>query len=229
VTGNTTITSISPRPAGFEITLIFDAALTITYNAVSLILQNSTNLNVAAGDVITFVSEGSGNWREKSRRLATAPSPPSPGYILIMDEKASGTDGGTFTSGAWRTRDLNTEVVDVPGAASVASNQITLVAGTYRLHAFAPAHHVNQHKVRFQNVTDGVTVAVGTSGFSNGTYGDDTFSVVVARVTISTTKTFELQHICQTTFSGNGLGTNGGANTGSVVERYAVVELFKEA
>ena len=28
-------------------------------------------------------------------------------YIQIQDEKPSGTAGGTFTSGAWRTRDLN--------------------------------------------------------------------------------------------------------------------------
>ena len=29
-------------------------------------------------------------------------------YAIICDQKANDTDGGTFTSGAWRTRDLNT-------------------------------------------------------------------------------------------------------------------------
>jgi hypothetical protein len=33
-------------------------------------------------------------------------------YIEIQDQKAQNTNGGTFTSGAWRTRDLNTLVED---------------------------------------------------------------------------------------------------------------------
>ena len=70
VTGTTAITSIETRPAGFVLTLVFDGALTLTYNATTLILQGSVNLTTAAGDVITLLSEGSGNWREKSRRLA---------------------------------------------------------------------------------------------------------------------------------------------------------------
>lgn len=72
VTGTTTITSIATRQAGTVITLRFDGALTLTHNATSLILQGATNLTTAAGDVLTFVSEGAGNWREKSRRLAAA-------------------------------------------------------------------------------------------------------------------------------------------------------------
>jgi len=72
VTGTTTIMSISARPAGAVVTLVFDGALTLTHNATSLILQGNTNLTTAAGDVITLVSEGSGNWRELSRRLAAA-------------------------------------------------------------------------------------------------------------------------------------------------------------
>ena len=35
-------------------------------------------------------------------------------YAIIRDQK-SGAHGGTFTSGAWRTRDLNTEVADDDG------------------------------------------------------------------------------------------------------------------
>ena len=33
-------------------------------------------------------------------------------YAVIEDQKTSGTNGGTFTSGDWRVRDLNTEVFD---------------------------------------------------------------------------------------------------------------------
>jgi len=34
------------------------------------------------------------------------------GTIIVEDQKATTTNGGTFTSGAWRKRDLNTEVYD---------------------------------------------------------------------------------------------------------------------
>lgn len=72
VTGTTTITSISTQTAGTIIVLRFSGALTFTYNATNLILQDSKNLTTAAGDMVSLISEGSGNWRELSRRLATA-------------------------------------------------------------------------------------------------------------------------------------------------------------
>jgi len=72
VTGTTTITSISSRPSGEIITLRFSGILTLTYDASALILQGSANLVTVAGDVISLISEGSGNWREVSRRLVTA-------------------------------------------------------------------------------------------------------------------------------------------------------------
>jgi len=40
-------------------------------------------------------------------------------YILIRDVKASGAHGGTFTSGAWRTRDLTEETSDDGGHAGL--------------------------------------------------------------------------------------------------------------
>lgn len=93
VTGTTTITSISTKPAGTVITLVFDGALTLTHNATTLILQDSTNLTTAAGDVVTLLSEGSGNWREKARRLATGVS--AANYCRVVG--AVGATGSTTT------------------------------------------------------------------------------------------------------------------------------------
>src|SRR3990172_5694485 len=66
-------------------------------------------------------------------------------YVLVTDEKAQGTNGGTFTTGAWRTRDLNSEKSDVNGLATVASNQVTLAAGTWLFRCIAPACAVEAH------------------------------------------------------------------------------------
>ena len=91
VTGTTTVTSISTRPAGSRFTFQFDGALILTHNATSLILQGATNLTTAAGDVLTFISEGSGNWREESRRLAASQT----AHTQSHDHSAS-ADGQTL-------------------------------------------------------------------------------------------------------------------------------------
>lgn len=65
VTGTTNITSFgSSCVAGQRKTLIFSgAALTLTYNATSMIIPGSNSLNIGAGDVLEAVYLGSGNWR----------------------------------------------------------------------------------------------------------------------------------------------------------------------
>ena len=65
ITGTTTITSFGASVTGVKKTLIFDAALTLTHNATSLILPASLNVATAAGDSAEFVCENgaSGYWR----------------------------------------------------------------------------------------------------------------------------------------------------------------------
>lgn len=63
ITGTTTITSFGTLQAGSERTIVFDGALTLTYNATSLILPGAANITTSAGDTAIFISEGSGNWR----------------------------------------------------------------------------------------------------------------------------------------------------------------------
>ncbi|SDG34377.1 hypothetical protein [Pelagibacterium luteolum] len=72
VTGTTTITSFGTVRAGTKRTLLFAGALTITHNGTSLILASGENFVTAAGDILTFISEGGGNWRQlvDSSRLA---------------------------------------------------------------------------------------------------------------------------------------------------------------
>ena len=63
VTGTTTITGLGTCQAGIERVVKFTGALTLTYNATSLILPTSANITTAAGDVARFRSLGSGNWQ----------------------------------------------------------------------------------------------------------------------------------------------------------------------
>lgn len=146
-------------------------------------------------------------------------------YLHYRDEKTSGTDAGTFTSGSWQTRVLTTEVADTGGNGSLASNQITLVAGTYIVRAWAPAYNVSGHRLRLQNITDSTTILLGSSTYAVA--ASQNHAHLMGVIVLAGSKVLELQHRCESTQSGNGLGA-GGAYAG-VVEVYASIEFEKIA
>lgn len=126
--------------------------------------------------------------------------------IHVRDEKPSGTNGGTFTTGSYVTRALNTVKTNtIPGAA-LAANRITLPAGIYEIAASAPAQAVNLHKALLYNVTDGAATIMGTSAYAASSYGGHSRSEVRGRFTIAGAKDFEIRHGCQTTLATIGLG-----------------------
>ena len=146
--------------------------------------------------------------------------------LHVRDEKASGTDGGTFTSGSFQTRTLNTSVTNEISGASLSSNQITLPSGTYFLYATAPAYGVDTHKLKFRNITDSSDTLIGNNQRIADALDAATTAHISGRFTIAAQKTFELQHRCNTTDSGDGFGV--GANY-SIVEVYADVQIWKIA
>lgn len=164
-------------------------------------------------------------------RLATAFALENDGtfsdhYIRIIDEKAASTTGGTFTSGAWRTRVLNTESSDGGGHAALASDQITLAAGTYICKITCPAHKVSQHKAKLYNTTGGANILVGTSEVNDNADGVATRSIISGRFTIAAAQALEVQHRCVTTAATTGFGV---ASNFSEVEVYTVAEFWKVA
>lgn len=146
-------------------------------------------------------------------------------HILIRQEEASGTQGGAFTSGSWQTRVFNVKVYDTGGHASLASNQITLLAGTYRVKAHAPANSVKRHKLKLKNITDNVDIVIGTSEFASD-IGVISRSFLSDRFEINATKVIELQHRCELTKTVTGLGV---ASSFGVIEVYSVIEFWKES
>ena len=145
--------------------------------------------------------------------------------LHVRDEKANNTAAGTFTSGAWRTRELNTIKTNEITGASLSSNQITLPTGTYYIKALVPAFNVSRHQAVLYNTTDSSFDLIGTSEFVSGGTGLSR-SFVNGRFTISAQKTFELQHQCETTDGGNGLGVK---STFGQVCVYAEVQIWRTA
>ena len=148
-------------------------------------------------------------------------------YAIICDKKGHNEDGGTFSSGDWRTRDLNHEIADPDGIVSIANDQFTLGAGTYLIEAHAPAYKTNRHIARLQNITAGTTVQYGSAAYANSSGNVYNCSIVTARVTITGSTTFEIQHRSQSTSSSTGFGID--SSFTGVDSIYTIVKIFKEA
>jgi hypothetical protein len=149
-----------------------------------------------------------------------------PDVILEEQQPTNTAHGGTATSGAWRTRTLNTKVKDPNSLCTLASNQFTLAAGTYSIRWHAPAAGCDRHVTRIQNITDGTTAGNGSSEYS-GTTGVADFSQTrssgICEVTIAASKAFELQHQVVTTRATTGFGISNVV----AVDIYSHVEITK--
>ena len=149
-------------------------------------------------------------------------------YAIIRDEK-SDADGGTFTAGAWRTRDLNTEVADADGIVSISNNQFTLQAGTYLIKASTPAYESAFHQNRLYNITDSSVVDTGSSAYTKVSSYVQTNSILSSRFTISGAKVFEVQHRADATKSSQGFGVRTSAGFSTAADIYTIVEIYKES
>ncbi len=112
ITGTTMITAFDSVQAGTERVLEFAGILTLTQNATSLILPTGANITTAAGDVATFRSEGSGNWRcvDYQRANGTALAPLLTAFTnsisgdVALNDTSKYFDGPTVaqgTTGTW--------------------------------------------------------------------------------------------------------------------------------
>lgn len=183
----------------------------------------------SANTVYVANGSGSGSWGEVTNSvLATAAKAFQGSLLHVQDQKTSGTNGGTFTSGAWRTRDLNTTLTNEISGASLGSNVITLPAGTYFVIGRAPAFGVSRHSIRLYNTTDGAALLYGAPAYeaSSTDYG---YSHITGRFTIAGSKNITLQHICQGTVSSNGFGVAVGSIISVPNEVYSDLMIWKVA
>ncbi|MCE3234527.1 MAG: hypothetical protein K0Q50_707 [Vampirovibrio sp.] len=176
-------------------------------------IDGLTTITIGPGNSCTIVCDGS-NYVTLGRKAE---------LIVLRDQKTQNTDGGTFTSGAWRTRDLNTEVQDTGGNCTLSTNQFTLSPGTYQIEASAPGFRVQDHQIRLQNITDGSTTLIGTSAAAENAVNTITRSFIQGQFSITANKTFEIQHQCSATGTTTGFGNAANYTT----EVYTTVVLRK--
>lgn len=123
--------------------------------------------------------------------------------LHVQDQQVSGTAGGTFTSGAWQKRTLNTLVTNELGVTLVSSEVVGLKAGIYEVDASAPANNCDRHQLRLYDVTGAAVLVLGQNMAAvNG----ETSGFVRGRFTLAATSTLRLEHRCQTTRATDGFG-----------------------
>jgi hypothetical protein len=106
ITGTTPVSAITARKSGELVSFLFESANTILHNAVSMILPGGVTMNVNAGAVVQFFSEGSGNWRALAPVSefttgdvkTTYKSIADPGWVMMND----GSIGNQFSAATTR-------------------------------------------------------------------------------------------------------------------------------
>jgi hypothetical protein len=159
-----------------------------------------------------------------------APAGAARTYAIFQDAKAVNTAGGTFTSGAWRTRDLQTTQINNITSCSLASNQITLPAGTYYVWATIRSRQVQRNYSRLYNTTNSATLIAGSLSYSGdiSIQVEEPINVITGVFTITGTKVIELQHFCSATKNGDGYGSSdGGVLDGAQANIYSQITIEK--
>lgn len=161
-----------------------------------------------------YVSDGvgSGAWSTLGVASLASAAKAFQGQLLhVREEQNSGTNGGTCTGGSWQTRTINTVVVNQITSASLASNKITLPAGTYYIDATAPASMVNGHKAILYDTTSSADILTGTSEYSDSSGNNfdgyaNTRSRIVGQFTLAAAHDLEVRHRSQATRNTSGFG-----------------------
>lgn len=144
--------------------------------------------------------------------------------VVLYDEKPSSTAGGTFTSGAWRTRTIDHMRPSDSELVTVASNAFRCITGKWRVRWKCPAYGVNKHKSKLDDTTNSID-RIGSSNTTNAADNVQNISHGYEEMVITKMIDFEIQHYCQTTRASEGFGSVAGL--ASVVENFTIVEIFK--
>lgn len=143
----------------------------------------------------------------------------------ISDTKGVGTNGGSFTSGSWQTRDLNTVTgTNVDFWVTLSSNVFTLQPGTYHIQGNVPANNVSGHIARLYNNTTSSVAIKGSNASCKGVMSQS-YSIISGSITISgSAQSFIIQHKCDNTTLINGLGSASGYGSNEI---YTTINITK--
>ena len=204
--------------SGISVTAGVVTATSIDANASGLTGELPAGINIPAAQLVGICTSG----LSKTGGFGKFSS-----YALLAKVHDSGdatTYFGAYTTGDWRTRDIDTEISDEDGIVTISSNQFTLQAGNYFIRFACSMYHCGNHAIRLRNITDSSTAGVGEPNYSY-TYSSSLMTTGTCRVSIDSAKVFEVQGYPSITKATNGMGfamVNGPCHS-------VRVEIFKES
>lgn len=227
MTGTDPITTFADAPRiGARVTVIFDEAGVIITHGSGITLQGAADITTEAGDTFEVYADALDAFSGVYIRKSGFPLFSVFGNKLlhIEDLKTDTASGGTFTSGSFQTRDLNTIRTNEIAGSSLSSNAITLPVGVYWIVARAPAYQVNQHQIRIANTSGSNVDITGERGAATAA-GVTTHVVAEGRATLTEETVIELTHICQTTVATTGFGV--GSVSFGIGNIYSSIKIWK--
>lgn len=148
-------------------------------------------------------------------------------FMHVQDQKAAGSSGGTLTSGAWRTRTLNTVLINSIFGASLSSNRITLPPGGYYVDGVCIGYGVGSHTSRIFDVNNSQVLCSGLSAYTHPSYYVENITTVCCFLSLTSGVSLELQHKSQST---NSIGMGAGdSNLGQLYSVFADLKIWKIA
>ena len=137
------------------------------------------------------------NFSGLTNETMTLPDNCFQGGFWATDKKSTNTDGGSFSSGAWRTRDLNELEFKFGnvGTISVGSNTVTPTEGWWLIMWSAPAIRVERHISRIYTSWGGIQYGSASRTPTSG-YHNESRSTGSARFWFNGSQYFQVQHKC---------------------------------
>lgn len=192
IAGSTTIANFgaSATLANPIYQLIFNSALTITYDATAMILPNAQDLQVGANDTAVFEYLGSGDWQLISHQAYTAGGPNGLNHVQTFFV------GDVFTvpDGAGQTTPFKFTVV-APGGGGGSSSSAAGAGG-------GGAGGVSVSLFTGFKVNDNVTVTIGAAGTGSTDHTVNGTDGAVTKLT------YKSQDIVSCTGGGGGVSGN---------------------
>jgi hypothetical protein len=164
----------------------------------------------------------------KFTRTGDKGSPGTSQAAKFTDRKAVNVNGGASgsTGAVTVTRTLNTTEYNTAGA-SLSSNQIVLLAGTYDVWGRAPSYNASSHRALLWNVSTSTVALLGSNAYSGIVGGANTQndSVFSGRLVLASAQLFEVRHFLSSpTNNSLDLGISSGYGLGEIYTEVTIVK-----
>lgn len=208
--------SANASAAGFNPSMLPTAVADGTQQ---ILMRNSAGTAIEAVDATTagqvLVSDGMGF-------IATG----APGQLVVyaVDEKPSGTSGGTTIANTWVQRDLNTLKINQIGA-TMTANEISGLEGDFVVEAKGKSWEGDACHFRHALYKNGSLLEAGGNLYRNGNGDTGIETSVVSTVTLTPSDTLSLFYYSSAAQGTNGLGL--GYAAAGVPEIYSEMKIWR--